>query len=149
MQLGDNFLFLAYKLNLLKKGLLLIYHWVVLMLPLLRQGKLSTHSGVECRYLQCFAASSAAAKTRGIGSRESEKEANILRQRRRPYKNTRKPNIYLSKATRHRHTYVWANNSMGVQLTLDTSILKYTRKMALLVGVVNIWLTCTRTFWQC
>ena len=46
------------------------------------------------RYLQCFAASSSAAKTRGIGRtrtddrgrRESEKEANILQLQRRPYK---------------------------------------------------------------
>lgn len=69
----------------------------------------------QCRYLQSFAASSSAAKTRGIGGRESEKEANILwRQRRRPYK-TRKPKVYLSKATRHRHTYVRANDSMGAR----------------------------------
>ena len=68
----------------------------------------------QCRYLQSFAAASSAAKTRGIGGRESEKEANILWRQRRPYK-TRKPKVYLSKATRQRHTYVRANDSMGAR----------------------------------
>ena len=62
------------------------------------------------RYLQCFAASSSAAKTRGIGRtdaddrgrRESEKEANILQLQRRPYKRrTRKPSVYLCESCGH------------------------------------------------
>ena len=111
------------------------------MLPLLRQGKLSTHSGVECRYLQCFAASSAAAKTRGIGRLEGGRV-----KRRRIFYNcsgghirqTRKPNVYLAKATLHRQTCICVSKRQYGRAT-DTShsILKFAKKktLPLLVGV--------------